>query len=89
MEFATLRGYERANSSNMGNPNYDVMLDYGDGETHLVRSSSNSSWCYGIGNNWIGKTVSFHATRSGRIDYMKLTDLHDTFVDKILSGGNK
>lgn len=83
-EFATLIRYERINGSNLGNPNYRVVLDDGKGLLYL-RSSSNCSWCYGINDTWVNKTVSYHTTKSERIDYMSVTTLEDTFTDKILN----
>ena len=82
--FAHLTDYRRINSSNYGNPNYEVSLETETGEFEIRRSSSNSAWCYGIGSDWIGKTVVYTLTRSGRIDTMKKAELNDVFVDKVL-----
>lgn len=86
LEFATLVAYRSINNSNLGNPNYEVTLDRGDGDLIYLKSSSNCAWCYGIDRAWLNKTVSYHTTRSDRVDFMKLTDITDTFVDKILMG---
>jgi hypothetical protein len=85
LQYATLRSYTRLNNSVNGNPNYSVFIEHGDGSYSTLRSSSDSSWCYGLGDQWLDKTISYHLTRSGRIDYMKLTDLHDIFADDLLS----
>lgn len=84
MQFAKLLSRERINGSNLGNPNYKVTLELGDGTIEVLRSSSNSSWCYSIGDHWNGKTVTYTTTRAGRIDYMAVTTLHDVFADPIL-----
>ena len=82
--FAKLLNVERLNNSVYGNPNYSVTLELGDGNTVIIRSSSNSAWCYAYDTSWLGETVSYTTTRSGRIDFMKLTDLNDVFVDEIM-----
>lgn len=82
--FAHLTGYTRINSSSYGNPNYEVSLETETGEFEIRRSSSNSSWCYGISGDWVGKTVVYTLTRAGRIDTMKKAELNDVFVDKVL-----
>ena len=74
LQFAKLLNVERLNNSVYGNPNYSVTLELGDGNTVIIRSSSNSAWCYAYDTSWLGKTVSYTTTRSGRIDFMKLTD---------------
>lgn len=83
--FAKLISYDRINGSVNGNPNYDVTLEDGNGDYIYTRSSSDSSWCYGINGKWLNKTVSYTTTKSGRINYMKLTTIEDTFADPILS----
>ena len=84
-KYATLIDMQRINGSNLGNPNYQVTLAMGDGTTEALRSSSNSSWCYGISSQWINRTVTYTTTRSGRIDYMQVTTLDDIFTDPILT----
>ena len=84
LQFAKLLNVERLNNSVYGNPNYSVTLELGDGNTITTRSSSNSAWCYAYDTSWLGKTVSYTTTRSRRIDFMKLTDLNDVFVDEIM-----
>lgn len=85
--FAHLTGYERINGSVNGNPNYQVSLETETGDYEIRRSSSDSAWCYAFSPSWVGKTVTYTLTRSGRIDTMKLTTLEDTFIDKVLMGG--
>jgi hypothetical protein len=88
-QFATLKYYHRINSSTNGNPNFEIIFDRGDGVLIKTRSSSDSSWCYGISNTWLDHTVSYTTTKSGRIDYMALTKIEDTFADPLLNtGGN-
>ena len=84
LQFAKLLNVERLNNSVYGNPNYSVILELGDGNTVITRSSSNSAWCYSYDTSWLDKTVSYTTTRSGRIDSMKPTDLNDIFVDEIM-----
>lgn len=84
-KFAKLVSYEKINNSNMGNPNYMVTLDTGL-DVATLRSSSNCSWCYGICRNWVGKTVTYHTTKNDRVDYMKLTEIKDTYTDELLMG---
>lgn len=84
-QYAKLLDMQRINNSNLGNPNYSVTLKMGDGTIETLRSSSNSSWCYGISGGWIGRTITYTTTRAGRIDWMQVTTLHDIFSDPILS----
>jgi len=85
-KFAKLVSVERLNNSVNGNPNYKIILDDSSGELIRTRSSSDCSWCYGYSDSWIGKTITYHMTRAGRIDYMQLTKIEDTFTDKQLIG---
>ena len=85
VNYATLVDMQRLNNSNMGNPNYSVTLKLGDGTPVTLRSSANSSWCYALGGHWLGKSVTYHTTKAGRIDMIHPTTLHDTFVDPILT----
>ena len=85
LQFAKLIEYKRINSSNMGNPNYAVTLEDGNGDYIYTRSSSNASWCYGINDKWLEKTISYNTTKSGRIGYMQVTTLADVFADPILT----
>ena len=82
-QYAKLLDMQRINGSNLGNPNYSVTLEMGDGSIETMRSSSNSSWCYSINSDWIDKTITYTTTRAGRIDYMQVTTLHDIFSDPI------
>lgn len=84
-KFATLKQFKRLNNSINGNPNYEVALLFGDDGYEFMRSSSDSSWCYGISGAWLDKTVAYTTTKSGRINYMKLATIQDTFTDPILS----
>lgn len=83
LNYATLRNYKRINGSNLGNPNYEIEIELGSGEIIITRSSSNSSWCYGISNSWINKPIAYHKMKSGRVDYLKLLELNDIFIDPI------
>jgi hypothetical protein len=83
--YAKLIEYTRINGSVNGNPNYEVTLELGDGTYEYLRSSSDSSWCYAIGNNWVGKSIAYTLTRSGRINYMKKLELTDVFADPIFN----
>lgn len=83
--YATLRDYRRINGSVNGNPNYEVTLEMGDGTIEVLRSSSDSSWCYALGYDWQNKAMAYTMTRAGRINYMKKLELIDVFADPILS----
>lgn len=82
---ATLRDYRRLNNSVNGNPNYELTLEMGDGTLETLRSSSDCSWCYALGNNWMGKPVAYTMTRAGRINYMKKLELTDVFADPMFA----
>lgn len=84
--YATLKNMRRINGSTYGNPNYIVTLDKGDGVEFELRSSSNSSWCYSIGGDWLEKNVRYTTTRAGRIDTMEPLKIEHTFTDKELMG---
>lgn len=87
--YAKLLNMARINGSNLGNPNYSVMLETYDSDgkpvTEVLRSSSNCSWCYGISGDWIGKSIAYTTTRSNRINYMKKLEITDTFSDPLLT----
>lgn len=72
LNFATLIDYQSINNSYYGNPNYTITLETADGERIYTRSSSDSSFCYALGNGWTGKQVAYTTTASGRVNYMKL-----------------
>ena len=69
---ATLISYNRINGSNMGNPNFEVVLCNAEGDYIYTRSSSNTSWCYSINDKWLNQTVEYTTTKSGRVNYMKV-----------------
>ena len=64
----TLLGAERAGTSSMGNPTWDLLTDRG-----AFRTETNGSIGYSVDNytnskyGWVGKRVVLHTTRSGRV----------------------
>lgn len=87
-KYAKLLSRTRINGSVNGNPNWEVILEMGDGKHEVMRSSSDCAWSYGFDAAWIGKSVAFTATRSGRINFMKKLELTDTFADPIFKEAN-
>lgn len=74
MDYQTgkLIDYSRINGSSNGNPNYSLTIETTEGDYIYTRSSSDSSFCYGIHDSWTGRKIKYTATKSGRINYMKL-----------------